>query len=307
MRPQTRGGSVGIEAGEDEGALRQAGDGGHEGAGGAARAGGAGDDHRVPGWARRPGGRQAEGRGAQPALALGRPGRGDEGGDEREKAQAPLPVGGMVGGIDAREGGGVDALALHLVQELGQALGQLEGGGAGGEVGLGLGEAGHQPRQLELAAKRGHRRGERRGERVVGELGEGADARKQARRALGEDGRQGAGGAAGVEPDLDAGDRLGRLAGEPGVEAGGERPGEIDAGRQGEDAGAVARGKEAAHAISASASAMPSGRPTSTQPPACTVARSRPAARSASQTGLSEKAPSPKPSSAAGSMISAPA
>ena len=61
------------------------------------------------------------------------------------------------------------------------------------------------------------------------------------------------------------------------------------------------------HSTSASASAMPSGRPTSTQPPGWTIARRRPWARSASQTGLSEKTSPGKPARAAGSMIPAPA
>ena len=177
------------------------------------------------------------------------------------------------------EGGGVEALALHLVEELGEALGELEGGGAGGEVRLGLGERRDQAGELELAAERRDGGGEAGAEGVVGELGDGADARQEAGGALGEDRRERAGGAAGVEPDLHARDRLGRLAGEAGVEAGGQRAGEVDAGGQREDAGAVGRREEAGHrASSASASAMPSGRPTSTQPPAWTMPRSSPLA-----------------------------
>ena len=110
-----------------------------------------------------------------------------------------------------------------------------------------------------------------------------------------------------LSQNLDAGDRLGRLAGEAGVEAGGERAGEVGAGGEGEDARAVARGEEAGHARRASASAMPSGRPTSTQPPGWTVASRRCRARSAFQTGLREKTRSGKAARAAGSMIWAPA
>ena len=57
----------------------------------------------------------------------------------------------------------------------------------------------------------------------------------------------------------------------------------------------------------APAAAMPSGRPTSTQPPGCRMPRSRPSAFSRSQTALSEKTPSGKPATAAESMMPAPA
>ena len=100
------------------------------------------------------------------------------------KREAALPVRGMLGGVDAGEGGGVEAFALHLVEELGEAVGEVEGGGAGGEAGLGRGEPGDEPRELELAAQRRDRRRELGGaERVVGELGDDADARQEARGA----------------------------------------------------------------------------------------------------------------------------
>ena len=104
-------------------------------------------------------------------------------------------------------------------------------------------------------------------ERVVGELGDDADPRQEAGRPGGAELGERPGGAAGVDPDLDARHGLGRLARQARVEAGEERAGEVDAGGQREGAGAVLRRKD--HQASAvSASAMPSGRPTSTQPPA---------------------------------------
>ena len=200
--PPDRGGEGGVEAGEDQRALGQAGDGGHEGAGGAARAGGAGDDDRVRGRLRRPGGGEGLGGGAEAALALGGAGGGEVAAEEREEAEAALPVGGVLGGVDGGEGGGGDALALHLVEELGEAVGEVEGGGAGGEVGLGGGEAGDEAGELELAAQRGDRRRQVGGaERVVGELGDDADAGEEARGAFGEDRGERAGGAAGVGPE----------------------------------------------------------------------------------------------------------
>ena len=74
-----------------------------------------------------PGPGQRLGGGAHPTLPVHRAGGGEIAGDELEEAQAALPVGGVLGGIDAGEGGGGHALALHLVEQLGEAVGEVEG------------------------------------------------------------------------------------------------------------------------------------------------------------------------------------
>ena len=203
-------------------------------------------------------------------------------------------------------------LALELVEEGAEGIGEVEGRGRAGEGGVGGDQAADEAGELELAAEGGHRRRQRGGEAgVVGEFGDDADARQQARGGAGEGGGEGGGegalGPAGVDPDLDAGHGLGRLAGEAGVEAGDERAGEVGARGEREDAGAGVRREQRHRASSASARAMPSGRPTSTQPPVWTTPNRRPWAISRSQTGLREKAGPSKPARAAGSMIPAPA
>jgi hypothetical protein len=297
-----------VEARQHQRALREPGDGGHEGAGRAARAGGAGDDDRMARRPLGPGGGERLRRGAEPPLAVAGADGGEIAGDQRQEAQAALPVGGVLGDVEGREGRGRDPLALHLVEELGEAVGEVEDRGAGGELGLGGGEPGDEARQLELAAERRHRGGEvDRQERIVGELGDDADPRQQPRRPLGEEAGEPAGGAAGVGPDLDPHHRLRRLASEPRLEPGDQRAGEVDARRQREDARGALGGKQRHRASSASASAMPSGRPTSTQDPRCTTAPSRSAAISASQTWFSEKTASGTLATTAESMICAPA
>ena len=285
-----RGRQPGVEPGQDDGALRQPRDRRHEGARRAARAGRAGDDHRVRRRVERPGGGQRFGGGAHPALAGAGAGGGEIAFEQAEEAQAPLPVRRMLAGLDAGEGRGRDPLALELVEELGEAVGEVEDGRAGGEVRLGVGEGADQPRQFEPAAQLRHRRPEvERAERVGRELGHHPDPRQEPRRPGGEERRQRPRRPAGVDPDLDPRHRLGRLPGEPRLEPGDERAGEVDAGREREDPRAVGGREEPGHrASSASASAMPSGRPTSAQPPGCTIPRSRLSAMSASQTPLSE-------------------
>ncbi len=257
---------------------------------------------------RRPCGGKGVRRRAQPSLPVAGSGGGKVVGQQRQEPQAALPVGGVLGGVERREGGRRDAFALHLVEQLGEAVGEIEDRGAGGEVRLGAREARHQPGELELAAERRHRRRQidRQWARV-GELGDDADPRQEPRRAFGQHGGQGPGGAAGVGPYLDARHRLGRLAGEAGLQPGGQRAGEIDARGQREHPRSGVWGEKRHRARLASASAMPSGRPTSTQAPGCTMPRSRSAAISASQTGLSENTVSGTPATAAGSMICAPA
>ena len=303
-----RGGQVVVIPGQHDRPLRQAGDGGHEGPGGPARAGRAGDDDRVRRRGDRPVRGEGLGGGAQPPLPAAPHGCAGVVADQVEEAQAALPVLGVLGGVDAREGGDAEALALHLVEEVAEGLGEVEGGGRAGERRVGGDEPADEAGELERPPQGRHRRGDRGGQaRVVGQFGDDADARQQPRRAGGEGGRQRALGAAGVHPDLDPGGRLGRLPGEAGVEAGDQRPGEVDPGRQREDARTLVRREERHRASSASASAMPSGRPTSTQPPAWTMPKRRPASIRRSHTGLSEKTGPSKPARASVSMISAPA
>ena len=230
-----RGRQPGVEPGQHDRPLRQPRDRGHEGAGRRPRAGGAGDDHRVRRRRRGPGFGQRVGGGAHPALHPGRAGRGGIVGDQRQEPQVALPVRGMLAGVDPGEGVERDPLALHLVEEVGEAVGEVPGGGLRRQLALGRGEAGDQPRELELAAQRRHRRRQAGAERVVGELGDDPDPRQQPRPGRGEGRDQRALRPAGVDPDLDARRRLGRLAGEAGVEPGDQRRGEVDPRRQAED------------------------------------------------------------------------
>ncbi len=269
--PDVRG-QIAVVAGQDDGSLRQAGDGGHEDPRRAARAGRAGDEDRVRRWRLRPAGGEGLGGGAQAALPAPAAGRAGVVADQVEEAQAALPVLGVLGGIDAGEGLGAVALALEFVEEVAEAVGEVEGRGRAGELGLGGDQPADEAGEVELAAQRRGRGGQgQRQARLVGKLGDDADAGQQSRGTGGEGGGEGALGAAGVHPDLDAGHRLGRLAGEAGVEAGGEGAGEIDAGREREDPRPGLGREEGHRASSASARAMPSGRPTSTQPPRWTT------------------------------------
>ena len=106
-----------------------------------------------------PGLGQRLGGGAHPTLPVDRAGGGVIAGDELEEAQAALPVGGMFAGIDAGEGGGGHALALHLVEKLGEAVGEVEARGTGGHARVGGREARDEAGELELAPQRRHRRG----------------------------------------------------------------------------------------------------------------------------------------------------
>ena len=295
-----------VEPGQHQRPLRQPRHRGHEGAGRSPRAGGAGDDHRPRRRRHRPERGERLGGGPHPRLGARRPGRGGIVGDQRQEAQAALPVRGVLAGIDRGEGVERAALALHLVEQLGEAVGEVEGRRFRGTLALGHGPRRDQPRELELAAQRRHRR-RQAGGRVVGELGDDADPRQQPRPPGGEGRGERPLRPAGVDPDLDPPRRLRRLAGEPGVEPGDQRRSEVDSGRQAEDPRPRGRREQRHRASSASARAMPSGRPTSTQPPACTMPRSRPSARSRSQTAFSEKARSGKASSVPVSSTPAPA
>ena len=208
------------------------------------------------------------------------------------KREAPLPVRGVLGGIDARRGRRGEALALHLVEELGEAVGEVEDRGAGGERRAGGGEPGApgaRARACGGARGTGGRQSSGR-ERVVGELGHHADARQEAGRPGGERSASARAARRVLTQISTRGDRLGRLAGEPGVEAGDERAGEVDAGRQREDPRASLRREEPGHRAS-SASAERDALGAADVDPAAGMddAASRPSAISASQTGLSEK------------------
>ena len=180
-RAQTAGGRPAIVAGQHQRALRQPRHRRHEGARGAPRSGRAGDDHRMRRRRGRPGGGVGVRDGAHAPLALARPLLGDVALQQREEAQAALPVVGVLRRIDRGERRRRDSLALHLVEQVREAVGKIEGGGLGGEPRLGPEQPRHQAGELEPAAEVGHRRRQvDRRQRVRRELGDDPDARQAA-------------------------------------------------------------------------------------------------------------------------------
>jgi hypothetical protein len=180
---------------------------------------------------------------------------------------------GVVAGIDAFQSGRVDPFALHLVEKFGQRIGQIERGRLRRHAGFRRQKRGHHPRQLQLASQVRHRRGQRqRRQRVGGQVRHHAHARHKSRRPPVHQVQQRPPRPLRVHPDLDPRRRLGRLSRQPRVQAFEQRARKIHPWRQAEDARAVMSGKQARHSAKvASASAIPSGRPTSTQGPAWTI------------------------------------
>ena len=136
--------------------------------------------------------------------------------------------------------------------------------------------AGDQPRQLELAPQRRNRRRQvERAERVGGELGHDADPRQEPRRALRRSAPSSARRARRVFTQIST--RATASGGWPASRA--SRPAtsareKSTPGGSAKTRGPSARREQPGHrASSASASAMPSGRPTSTQPPGWTRPR----------------------------------
>ncbi len=229
-----RGGQVEVEAGQHERALRQPRHRLHEEAGRAARAGRARDDHRVIGRRLGPARRDPLDRHPRQRLRIGRV-RAEHRRHDRHEGLRPLPVRRMVGHIEPRDGLGRHALALHLVDELGEAVRQVEERRARRDVGLRLDQPGHELRKLEPAAQRRDRGRQTRHRR---QLGHEADARQEAR-ALG---RHQVGDPPPhplrVDVELDPRHRLGRGPCHARAKATHQRCGKVHARGQAEEAGA---------------------------------------------------------------------
>ena len=222
---------IGVEAGQDHGALRQARDRLHEELRGTARAGGACDEHGVGRRRFGPSGGERFDHHALAGLGVGGVAAGFEIGlHQAQKGERPLPVAGEVADVEAGERVGADAFAVHFVHQPGEAIGEVEECGARGEVRLGVQQGGDNLGEFEAAAQRGDRwRQVETG--AAGDVRDEAEARQKARGARVEDLAQTAAGAGGVDVDRGA-----RQVGAARVEAGDQLGGEIDAGRQGEDA-----------------------------------------------------------------------
>ena len=140
-------------------------------------------------------------------------------------------------------------LALHLVEQFGEAVGEVEGGRLGGDARFGLDQPRDEARELQLAPKGRYARCQTGGHQWIGgEIADHPDPRQEPRRPGGEGLAQAALGAPGVDPDRHARRRVGRLPFEAGIEPGDEAPQKIRTGGQTEDARAVAGREEPGHA-----------------------------------------------------------
>ena len=136
--------------------------------------------------------------------------------------------------VEPFENLGMHAFALHLGEQGQQAVGQAEDPRSGLETGQPPGEPVHQTGQFQLAAQRGHRRGQP-GHRQPGQIRNQLDPRQKAGAKAVEFLTDAPAHPPGVEDQPHPGHRLGRLILHPVDQTPHKLPGEIDAGRQGED------------------------------------------------------------------------
>ena len=124
--------------------------------------------------------------------------------------------------------------------ETGKAVGKVVERGAGGQIGLFVEQRGDQLGQFQPAAQRRDRGRQPVHRAAFAQIGQQRKLRQQPGRTGIVDLADAAGHAAGVDHQLHPRQRLRRLALHPGGQPVDQRAGEIDPGRQGEDAGGVA-------------------------------------------------------------------
>ena len=291
---------LGVEAGEDDHALRQARDGGQQVAGGGHAPCRARADHRMRRRFRRPALRkslkQGVAAGGRVHLAPLRQDRGPTVGDEREEAQHLLPMGCVLLRRERGQPLRIHPGDLNLVEQAGQRLGEpcgLIGSARPGErrAARRLAEPLDQPRQQQAALQRRDGVGQRlvglvaEAHLVLVDIAEGPDARQQqrpARRGAQEGEAERPAGAACGQQDCEAAQRE-RVAG---VER--HRPARQNPARERVDERIIRRhlvdgGRARAHRSpprrspprKRSACSSPSGEPTWSMWPRCTMPNRR--------------------------------
>jgi hypothetical protein len=231
------GGRVEIEARQHHRPLRQPRHRLHQHMRRPARAGRPGDDHGVAGGCFGPGRDERLDHAALARLCVGRVGAAvEEGSEDAEKGLDPCPVPGLIRDVEGGDGLGGDTLAVHLVDEFGEAVGEAEDGTARRDIGRAVEQRRDELRQFQLPPQA--RGGGRQAARLpaFAEIGDEAQTWQKAGRPVVEDVAQAAGHAAGVDDDLYPRQRLGGRIAEPCAQAVDERAGKIHAGREAEDA-----------------------------------------------------------------------
>jgi hypothetical protein len=195
------GGHVEVEPRQDEPAVGKPRHQRHEGGGGAARSGGARDDHGMRGRRLGPAGGEAIHREALAALGVGgRVRRFEVAQDDVEEGAAAAPVIRGVGIVDPRDLGAADPFALHLVEERREAVGEVVEGRARGEIRVGIEERLDEPREFKVAPDGGDGRLQVRVDEIASEVFDERDGGQEARPASAEERRDPAFHAAGVHP-----------------------------------------------------------------------------------------------------------
>ena len=124
----------------------------------------------------------------------------------------PCPMAGLITDIERLDSLWCHPFAVHFIHQPGKAIGKVVDRAARGKIGGIVEKRGDQLHQLQPAAQRRHRIGDMGQIPKLSEIGQKADARQEARRALVEQLADAAGHAAGVDDKLHAGKGFGRLA-----------------------------------------------------------------------------------------------